>query len=467
MAFFKARPLRRARIGLWSGLRLIGSISTLLLLFGLGLQWLIPAQWLEWHAETRLSQLLGQPLELDAGELRLFPLPHLAAQRLRLGDANARLLNAQSVRLFLDPLGLLQGRPFQRVDMARGEIAWAALLQAPEVFERFGDAGFTHLQITRLTADDSAPPAALSVSALPGQRWLAQLTRAEQVLSIRAEKIGRRTALDVEAMAWTLAAPHPLAFSALRAQLQWTAGRLDIERLRACLGEGQWHWVGHLEYSQRWRMEGSMTLRQMPLETLLARAGVPLLSGQASGTLLLSGAAEHLAQLASALRLSGDLELLAGHWRGIDLKTPAERMSLGEFGDKDSAFERMRLELERDAAGWRVRIDSLEAPGLAAAGALRLGGDGSLRGRLKVSLTSADMRPLPIMLAGTLSAPRTRVDPAALLAAEASAVEPEDATRTALQNLSQWWSDQGDAASAPSQAPAAGASATPWILDYD
>lgn len=475
MVLFKARHRRRFSISLWRGLRIIGSISTLLLLLGLGLQWLVPEQLAQWHSESRLTEILEQPVTLEGGALRMFPLPHVAAERIELGDANARLLSGQSARLYIDPIGLLQGRPFRRVQIERGSLGLDALLASPDIIERLAAAGFSNLEIERLGADaTSEEAAALSVSGLPGERWLAQLQRGEQTLSIRGKRTGHWSTLEAEAMAWRLPAAQALELSSLSALARWSEQALEVEQFNARLGGGQLHITLRAEQQRLWEIKGSATLQGVPVEALLQYLGLPLLQGRIDGSLLINGSAQHLDQLASAARFSGQAALVDGRLNGIDLQTPAERLSVGEFAAKDTAFSLLQLAISLDADGWLGEISALESSELTASGHIRIEPGEQLSGAMDVLLNETGAAQTPILVLGGVSAPRTRVAPEALLAADIGrAVLGEEQGAAgihasgALERLSDWWNAPDDKTQATAPEPADSDPQTPWILDYE
>ena len=102
------KPGRRRRFGLFNGLRFIATLSTALLLLGLGLQWLVPKAWGEWQTEAYLTERLSRPVDLQGVALGLFPLPHVGADAAEVGDANAILLRGGGLRLYFDPVGLFR-----------------------------------------------------------------------------------------------------------------------------------------------------------------------------------------------------------------------------------------------------------------------------------------------------------------------------------------------------------------------
>jgi hypothetical protein len=259
---------------------------------------------------------------------------------------------------------------------------------------------------------------ALQLATLPGKRWRAQLIRGDDTLTLDLERIGRTLLFRLAAPGWDPAGDGKPLLTQLSGLGRVVDGRLQLERLEASLGAGQLRGSLRLERMHAWHIEGAFTLEQITLGPLLARAGLPLLDGQGSGTLYLSGDDSELTNLVRTATLSGRLEIGAGKLLGLDLATPAQRLTVGEYAGGYTAFDGLQLALERRTPGdWLVTLESLRAAGLSGQGLLRVSGGILLDGTIKVRLGAIGSPSVPLLIAGTAMAPQVRLAPEALLSA--------------------------------------------------
>lgn len=447
MALFKARSQGRpAGFGLRGGLRFIVYLCALLLLAGFALQGLVPAQWVQRQAERHLSQRLDQPVTLAGVSLDMFPLPHVQADKFEVAGSAGPLLTGQGLRLYVDLGGLLRGAPFQRLEMDLLSVAPRALPAAvagpgPHAI---ADMGLASLRVRRLgllqQSDSRSGGPALRLNRMPGERWLLELQRDGETLTVNARRVGRRLRLEFGATAWTFAG---LPMRNLTATAHLREEGIELEPLSADLAGGSLRASLDLQRLGDWRLRGSLTLRGLSLEPLLNGLGLPLLRGRADGTLYLAGEAQSPEQLPRSVGLTGELDLSDGALIGIDLQKAAAHRGIGEFAGGRTPFGQLHLSIETDGEAHKVALRGLTSADLQAAGQVRLGAD-RLDGSIQVRLSSAASGDVPLLVAGTPRAPLLRVDPEAM---------------------------HGEAWGAPSQErddefPAKG-KGDPWILHYE
>ncbi len=417
MSLFKARHRRRAKFGFWSGLRFIGFISTLLLLIGIGLQILVPREWVQWQAEEHLTEQLALPVTLPGASLGMFPLPHVRSDQVQVGGAERPLLRGEGLRLFLDPGGLFRGQPFQRVDLERLSLGPQALLTVAAGSDAVGDFGLNSLQAARVglvapdELDGNAP--SLRLNRLPGERWLLELIRGDETLSVNAQRAGRWIRAELRAAAWTLEGEPELRFESLSTVARIQDGKVELEPFSAEFAQGTVRASLALERGDDWRLQGSLTLQQLPSGPLLERLGRPLLRGRADGTLYLTANAPGIESLAAELGVDGEVDLTDGELIGIDLQQPAVHRGIGEFSGGRTPFKELHLSVQASAGGQDVELRGLRSDALQAAGQVRIGG-GRLQGSAQVRLSSRGGTDVPLLLSGTPRSPLLRVDPEAV-----------------------------------------------------
>lgn len=468
MALFKARHRRRAKFTLWRGLGWIGSLSSLVLVIGLGFQWLVPQEWVEWQMEAHLSQALQRPVELEGARLKMFPLPRVHAEYLVIGDANARMVEAKETALYLNPMGLLRGRLFRRIQAEQVALDLEELLSLFTTLAGSGEGGFSRLEIDRLGFTPGQPlgvtAPGLQLTGFADGRWSAELSRDEQRLTLRGRPQGTWLGLELESSAWTLFGQRETRLQELSATLRLVADAVELRQLKTVLAQGSVRGSGrvHREEGADWRLEGSLTLTDVPVELLPSRLGLPAMLGSAEGTLFFSAAAGDLAKVSQGIRITGELQLSQGQLRGMDLARPAQTRGIGEFSGGDTRFDELMMVVEVAPSGRSFELVRLHSAQLTARGEIRVQPGERLEGRFDVNLSSAPDEAVPLLLGGALDAPIIRLAPGAIRPDSA----PEQST---LEHLQNWWGSgpkdseletpnaEGDEKQQP----------VPWILDYE
>ena len=446
MGVIKARHRRRIRLSFFRGLRLIGVIGTVLAIAGLALQWLVPSEWVEWSAESVLSDRLRRPVELDDAALRMFPVPRVHAAALRVGGASPLPLEAQDLDLYLHPFGLLQGRAFRHVRIASVRAEPAALID--------GLAGLGDIEPKRLPTVEVAAftlrglndePLGLKLTGLSAVgdagQWGIQLGRADQSLWVRLRRAGRGFVFDADAALWSLPSRPAITLRGLTAEGRLSNRGLEVERFAARLGEGVIRATVALPHENGWQIEGSLTLDGVPFESLELWEGASFFRGGSAGTLRLHGQGESLAELVDAPVVAASLVLSDGEIAGLDLVAALNARRRGPLRGGSTAFATLSLDLERTDAGWYAGVSELRGARLNGGGSLTIEDDGALRGQWTVASADAGgAAAVPLDVAGTIDAP-------VLYPPATAAVDWPDAD--------------------PDPEPEEEQDDTPWILDYD
>lgn len=407
---------------IWQRLRALFALVVLLVLAAIALPWLVPEEPLQRLVAARLTALLGRPVEVQGASLHLLPTLEVHADALDLGTGDARLAWAEDVHLYPDPLGWPFGHPLRHVAIQRAAWQPAALLAALSEAALPTGLEFPSLQVAQLAFDPAQREDSgigLNLVPLPNARWQAKLSRGDEDLILGLEPAGKSLLLNIEASQWTLPASGGPVLTQITGLTRVADGGLALEHLRASLGTGQVRAVLRLERTQDWRAKGALTLEQVSLGPILDWAGIPLLHGNSNGTLYLEGTAGNLTELAQTASLSGHLVLGTGKLLGLNLATPATRLTVGEYRGEDTVFDGAQLVLERQGPGeWLLTLEALQATNLTARGLLRVSAGALLDGTMEVRMGDIGAQPVPLLITGTISAPRVRVAPETLLAVE-------------------------------------------------
>lgn len=407
MAVVKARHRRRMKLSFFSGLRLIGAMGTVLAIAGLALQWLVPAEWVEWTTESLLSDYLERPVELDDAALRMFPLPRVQADTLRIGGGSPLPFEAEDANLYLDPIGVIQGQPFRHMEFQSAVAAPAALLDGLAGLGETSPERLATVEVKSLRFDgvemDDGDPLALKITGQNAGEWRLGFIRGAEELWFRVRRAGKGFVFDAQAADWTLDGRPDLPLRGVSASGHLSDRRLEVERFSAFVGNGKLKGSLALPFHEVWRIEGSVTLDKIPAGSVLDWAGHPLLRGPADGTLYLSGVGEDLGDLFDALGLSGSVSIGGGSVSNMDLAEALRRG--GELSGGETMFEQLELKLDRGAGNWSATVEILQSPSIRARGELQVRFDGRMEGQLEVMPSNGSAEPVPVRVAGSSRKP--------------------------------------------------------------
>jgi uncharacterized protein involved in outer membrane biogenesis len=361
------------------------TIVTIVLLAGLAVAvpFIVPAWSYIPEVNRLLSAQLGQSVAMQDLKLHALPTPRVVAYDVRIGKSQE--VTASTLEIVPDLGSLLSEKPSLR-------LVRAANVQLDEsVLARAFAGGMA----------ESGRPLPFEV-----RRVIVDRVRLRQ-----AEV--ERPAFDVDAK---LAAGMRL--DVVRVRMQDTDFSLAIEPQRGkgaiikLDGELYGGWVtgaAHAERTAGWRLIGKVNISDVdlvPLQRLLGKSGQ--LSGRLRSVASFSAQAPSAEQLAAALEVDADFEVVLGAWRGVDLAKAVEPGAEAADGDV-TRFKEFKGQVRMRNA--RVRIENLclRSDSLVAGGHLDIAPEDKLSGKLSLSMPrTAGLLGVPVAVGGTVSEPTFR-----------------------------------------------------------
>jgi len=353
--------------------------------------------------EAAATEILGTPVKAGDSKLWFAPGPQWRFNDVVIGTGAD---GARIARVSLDGSwgGIFAAPGFAAIHLVDPQLPTArALALLHDASGRSGLAAGTlrasGLRFTDLPKD--LPPLSLDAAFRDGRL----VTVAGQGASEEAGKLGFALAheggwqlrLEASQLRWLLGAELPL--SEIRAKGQLESAGLRFDEFAATLLSGDLSGSGRLSWEGGWRLAGKFDLRRLEASRL-ARGwlGEGLLTGSAT---VLAGASS-ARELVAKSQLSGNATVERGALNGVDLDKVLEGRSMGEQTRFDTLTADVSIE------GQRVELANVKlgAPGLKAAGSLRIDTDRSAAGRLVVEAdTRISRNAVALKVGGTAAAP--------------------------------------------------------------
>ncbi len=393
----KPLPWGKAGIGLFM----------LFMLLAVVLPYVWPMQDYVVQIEQRLSAQLHQPVRVGHLRATLLPLPKLELQGVTVGKNQE--LKASKVELHFDlPALLTETRIITRAEISELAINAQSFDQALSWLQ--AASGETRypvmrmvLQQARVSGEGLGLPVMNGVLDLDGQ---GQLIKA--VLKSEDGKLG--VELQPQQSRWRIAltirdSPLPLLpdiiFNELSLNGEVDAGTASFHQIAGRLYGGQLSGSARLTWQNGWQVQGNINVKTLELGNALPQFGI---TGEMDGdaAFILRGA--KLPMLAKSPHLEGKFVVKKGIISKIDMVETARMPDRQGTSGGRTHFDELSGALEVDNNSQHLRQIRISAGIMSADGAVDIGPDKQVSGRMNVSLkVRAEMGSVPLVVSGMLA----------------------------------------------------------------
>jgi uncharacterized protein involved in outer membrane biogenesis len=380
--------------------------------------------------EGKLTETLGQQVQLGELQVYLLPAPKLRIASLRVGDeqlvANKvdiypRLLalldkridihhlNIKDLKLtqgFID--GLAQLGTKQGAEDEKGEVAIDFGLQRVSVDQlQVGLAGTKNLGPYELELS-------LDGELMPVIAWL-QATDGSLRIDLKAE--AEHYTLALQAGDWQVPLGPGWQFQRLAAVGKLDRNILDITSFSANLYKGRLSGTALLGWESDWNLIGNLESKSLQLEPFLAPLlDKPVIAGALTGKGAFSMRADSVAELGKRPGVQADFLIADGVIYNADLEKATDLLSNEAVKGGQTPFSKLSGQLAMQAGAISLRELEVKSDTLEATGKVNIAADETLHGEVEVGITkTGSLVSVPIKVAGTMNDPSLRPTDEALV----------------------------------------------------
>jgi class 3 adenylate cyclase len=362
--------------------------------------------------EYLLKQKLQQPVQIGGLAGRLLPTPRLDLLDVAVGGS--KQLKARRVRVNLPALSLFSEKiPVNLLEVEGAQIDSAALQEVVSWLQ--SAAANQETPIAQMVfSEGKLEGNGLQLYAIGGE---VNFKPDKGFDSAKLHANGSKLSLEMNATdapnkTRVLVAVHGTAlpllpnwvFDELSAKGELSAGTLSISEIDGHIMGGIVHGIAHLDWQTGWSTEGSLIAKAVSTQVISNT-----ISGDLDGTAHFKMRSDTLEKLTDAATMDGSLVMGQGVINGVDIVETASRRSTENLPGGRTHFDELWSDFIYANGGYSFKQLKIKAGGMTARGALEIGKQQTLVGRITADLTlrsdSKGMANVPLVVGGSIDTP--------------------------------------------------------------
>lgn len=392
---------------------------------------LIPADRYRQEIEIQISKALQVDVTLGDIGLTSLPQPGLLVKDIQLSDQGQLIVSVAQIHLIPKLSSLFSEQPEIREIRLSG--IRLDIQQIAGLAERSGSGESSDspaIAIRRITGDNSylrindaiqfGPfEFSLDLNRKMGLKTFS-LSLEKQYFQLDVEPQNNDYAINLQAKDWAIPFEPRIQFSSLEIDGLLQKNRFHAKNIQAIAYEGKLNGNLILAWKNNWALDSRLEVTGLDLAGLLELFDNQSLDGTASGQFTLRANAVTPQQLADALTVSGDVQIVNGHLYNTDLEQAARSFSKDWNAGGQTPFDEFKTHVEMQPNVIRLTQTKITSDLLGIEGHLNIYEMNELKGEMSVGLNDpTGILTMPLMVAGTVDEPRVRPTNSALAGAAA------------------------------------------------